>query len=222
MSDSKSGFASVAKFGIFGCLGCGGFIVLMLIGFTIWYFSVNNRDATLRAAIAAEQDNSKIQYDEMWKSIMEIAEVPEKYKEDFKESWAVIVNGNATQQKSAISAFVTRYNPNFDSKLYGKLMTVIEHRRKEFTNAQKKLRDVKRQHDEFRTKMPVNSQFGRMLFGTFAEVEVQLVLSDKTEKAFDTGKDERVDVFGKKEKADAEKKAKEEADAKKEKDGKKD
>lgn len=201
-------------------LGCGGLIALFVIFgimFGVWYFSVNNTDATLRASIAAEQDNSKIIYDEMWKVISETAQVPDAYKDDFKDVWKEIVNGNATQTKSTFSAFVTRYNPKFDSTLYSKLMTTIEHKRKEFTQAQKKLRDKKREHDTFRTKMPVNSQLGRMIFGTFAEIEVQLVLSDKTEGAFESGKDDKLDVFGrnkKKEEPKADPKGKEEPKAK--------
>lgn len=187
-------------FALFG-LGCGGLILLFVFAAVLfggWYMSVNNKDASLRALAAAEQDNSKIVYDETWKVISEQAQVPDAYKTDFREVWATIVNGNSAQSKSAFSAFVTQYNPQFDSGLYAKLMTTIEHKRKEFTQAQRKLRDVKREHDQFRTKMPVNSAVGRAIFGEFKEIEVQLVLSDKTADAFQAGKDGQIDVFGRK------------------------
>lgn len=187
------------KFSLVGCFGCGGAILFVVIGFGIWYMSVNRTDSNARADVAAEQDKCKIIYDEMWKVITEQAQVPEAYKEAFRDTWKDIVNGNSAQQKASISAFVTRYNPQFDSKLYSKLMTTIEHKRKEFSNAQIKMRDVKRQHDRFRTAMPVNSQLGRAIFGTFEEIPIQLVLSDKTNNAFEAGKDEALDIFKKKE-----------------------
>lgn len=148
-------------------IGCGIFVASLLVLaliFTTWYFSVNNRDATLRQDIAAEQDNSKIIYDEMWKVIKEQAQVPDAYKDDFKNVWKEIVNGNSGQVKSLFSAYVTRFNPQFDSRLHLKLMSTIEHKRKEFTQAQRKLRDKKREHDVFRTKMPMNSALGRVFF----------------------------------------------------------
>lgn len=175
-----------------------GLALVVSLFFFVWYMSVNNTDARLRADAAAEQQNCKIIYDEMWKVIKEQAQVPDAYKDDFKNVWKEIVNGSPSQTKLLVSAYVTRFNPQFTPQLYSKLMTTIEHERKVFTQAERKIIDIKRQHDVFRTKMPVNSSLGRMLFGTFPEIEIQLVTSDKTEDAFKIGKDDKLDIFERK------------------------
>lgn len=184
-------------FGIVAGSIAGIFLIISLF-LLVWYMGVNNTDARLRAEIAAEQKNCEIIYDEMWKVIKEQAQVPDAFKDDFKNVWKEIVSGNATQAKSVFSAYVTRFNPQFTPELHSKLMTTIEHERKSFTQAERKIIDKKREHDVFRTKMPVNSSLGRMVFGTFSEIEIHLVTSDKTEDAFKTGKDDKLDIFERK------------------------
>jgi hypothetical protein len=189
------------KFGKLVVLGCGGLIasvVVVGIIFGIWYFGTFNKQARFVAQISGEQDVCKISYDNTWKVIQEMAQVPDAYKDGFKESWGVIVNSSPSKTAGLVNAYVTRFNPKFDSKLYEKLMVTIEHQRKSFAEAQKKLRALKTEHDAFRTTMPVDSMLGRMLFGTFPPIEVQLVLSEKTDNAFETGRDDKINVFDRK------------------------
>ena len=92
--------------------------------------------------------------------------------------------------------WIKEHNPEFDSKIYMKLMTSIEANRKEFMHAQTEMLDMKREHDNLRTTAP------SMWFIPDKEVTVKIVTSTKTERVFESGKDDDVQLFKKKVKLD--------------------
>jgi hypothetical protein len=175
--------------GIFGLL----FVAAVIAGFTIYgYFS---KEVRLRNEFVKQQEVNVVIYDNVWKTIAQEAEIKETYKDEFKEVWEVISKGNSANSAGALSVFINRHNPKFDSRITLKLMNTIEGSRKEFTNNQVKLIDIKREHDDLR-KSPLSGLF----VGSKPELELKLVTSDKTDDAFKTGKEN--DVSLKKDKKD--------------------
>ncbi len=174
-------------------IGCGALIALVVLlglGIGIWCISVSNNEVRLRNAAAAQEKANEAVYDNVWKTIAQQANVKDDYKNDFKEVWAEIVKGQSEgARKGALSVFVNRHNPNFDSGLYKKLMTTIEGSRKEFTNNQKKLIDIKREHDNVRTTFP-----GNLICGSRPELQIKIVTSGRTNDAFDSGRDDDVNL----------------------------
>lgn len=178
-------------------IGCGSLVaitVVLVIVFGLVILGYYNREAELRNQFNAQQKTNEAVYDQVWKVISQQAQVADGYKEAFRSVWAEIVKGNAGGQ-AALQVFINRHNPQFDSKLHLKLMNTIEGQRKEFTNNQKKLIDIKREHDNLRTKMPSS-----LFVGSKPELELKLVTSDRTDEAFQSGKDNNVDVFQKEKK----------------------
>lgn len=172
-------------------MGCGiltgiGVVILCIVGVVI--LGYYNKETALRNQFAAQDKANEVVYDQVWKTIAQQTNVTDNYKEGFRQVWAEIVKGGGGGQ-AALQVFVNRHNPQFDAKLYLKLMNTIEGQRKEFTNNQKKLIDIKMQHDNLRTRFP-----SKLFVGGKPELELRLVISDRTDEAFKTGKDNDINL----------------------------
>lgn len=157
-------------------ISLGLVVALMWMGYV-------QREVAMRSAIEAQQDSNKASHDTMWKILKDQAGVTDEYKEAFEKIYPQLISGRY-QDKGLLLKFVTESNPTFDTSLYKKLMASIEAERKTFLRDQKKLRDLKREHDIL-LKSPPSSWF---LAGK-QPIDVVLVTSDRSEAAFETGKD---------------------------------
>jgi hypothetical protein len=92
--------------------------------------------------------------------------------------------------------WVWEANPNFNNNLYERLMTTIESQRAKFTEVQIRLREYKRLHDNMLDIFP--SGFFLSQIAGRKKIDIAMVTSDRTEKAFKTGKDNEVKLFEKK------------------------
>lgn len=164
--------------------------VLLVVGM---YFSYSNKEIALRTQIGAQQKSNMATFDAMWKIIKEQAGVTEEWKDTFaKEVIPELVKGRTG---GALMKFVTEANPNFDTKLFEKLMNSIEGQRTEFKNTQNKLLDQQREHTTLLLTFP-----GSMFLAGRQPIEVTIVTSGRTEKAFETGKEEPEPLFSREKK----------------------
>jgi hypothetical protein len=168
-----------------------GFVALVIIGLVIYVGTINS-EARLRNQFEAQEKANEVIFDNVWKTISQQAQVTDAYKDGFKEVWTSIVSQqNEGQRNATMSAFISKINPGkFSSALFSKLMNTIEAQRKEFTNNQRKLIDIKREHDNLRTTVP-----GCWIVGGKPELVLKLVTSGRTNDAFESGRDEDTDVF---------------------------
>jgi len=180
------------------------------------YIGFYNNAVRLENAVSAQYESNKNSYDSFWKKISEMAQVPDKYKEDFKD----VLVGNMEARygdggSKAQMQWIQEHSVAFDSSLYQKVMTAIESGRNDFRQGQDDLLDKQRVY-----KNHLQS-FGGSLwagFGGFPReiggeltpssdrdgdgiksvLDYRIVTSKRTEAAFDSGEDEAIDVFGKK------------------------
>lgn len=155
------------------------------------FIGVHNRDQSLRNLAAAQQDVCKMVFDETWKIINQQAQVANEYKEAFREIFPELMEGRyGNERGGSLMSWISEHNPEFDASLYKTVQASIEAQRHKFTEAQKMLRDVKLQHDNLRT------QFPSMLFMWWKpELKVTIITSSKTEKVYEEGKEDNVNVF---------------------------
>jgi hypothetical protein len=100
--------------------------------------------------------------------------------------------GNPANRGQSLMLWIQEKNPEFSIDLYKDLSRSVESLRIEFDISQKKMIDIKRVHDNLRLKFPSSlAMFGHN------ELQLKLVTSDRTERAFETGKDNDVDLFKK-------------------------
>lgn len=165
--------------------------VIVFIGLTIFLMNIHydNQDARLRNLITAKQKDLTNNFDAMWKIISQMAQVKDEYKIDFKDVYSTIMQDRYQGDKGSLMLWIKEHNPEFDSKIYLKLMTAIEANRKEFMHNQTEILDMKREHDNLRTTAP------SMWFIPDKEVQVLIVTSTKTEEVFKIGKDDDVQLF---------------------------
>lgn len=169
----------------------GALVGLAVIGF-LMYMSYSNSEVRLRNAVKAQQEANTTSFDTCWKIIQGQAQVADKYKDSFKEIYVGLMEGRHYEKGGNLMKFITEANPNFDIKLFEKVANSIELQRTAFMRDQQKLIDMKREHDNLLTTMP-----GSFFVGGRPPVEIKIVTSSKTEKTFETRKEDEIDVFKK-------------------------
>jgi hypothetical protein len=170
------------------------FSFLGIVG--IMYFSYGNQEVTLRNQIVAQQKANEATYDEVWKVISQVAQVSENYKDSFKDIYVGVMNARYSKGDGTLMKWIKEASPVFETKLYEKVANAIESQRATFTREQKKLIDIKREHDNLLDIQP--GHFFLVTIGGKQKIDVQIVTSTRTDKAFKSGKDDDVDVFNKK------------------------
>ena len=175
-------------------LALGGCGVLM-------YFNYDGQEIGLRNAVKAHQKSNEVSFDNTWKIIQQQAEVTDKYKDSFKEIYVELMQGRHYEAGGNFMKWIKEANPNFDSSLFKNLINSVAAERKTFERNQNKLIALKQEHDNVRTTAP-----GRFFVGWRPEIEIAIVTSTRTEKTFQTGKDDDTNVFQKKATAPVDKK----------------
>ena len=180
---------------------------LVMIG---WYNDANSLENTARAQWLSNQNT----YDAFWKSVREVAQVPERYKNDFKE--VLVAEAEARYGEGGSKAtfqWIQERAVNFDASQYRKIQDVIESGRQDFKRSQNELLDKQRKFRNVTTGywgglLASHYGFPRALTGAEAPpkdrdsdgrltvFDYPIVTSTKTERAFKEAKDEEVSVFG--------------------------
>ena len=179
--------------------------LFLLVGgiFAYLYISAKNTEQRQRNAVAAQEDKCRVKFDAVWKILQDQAGVADEYKDAFKEVFIEQANARYGRDSNVIFKMITESNPNFTPELYSKLMTSIEAQRTAFEFEQTKLVSVNQVHTDYVTTFP-GSLLGKDV------IEIKLVTSKRTKKAYETGEDDET-LYEKKSK---EEKPKEEAKTK--------
>ncbi|PJE76932.1 hypothetical protein COV05_01935 [Candidatus Uhrbacteria bacterium CG10_big_fil_rev_8_21_14_0_10_48_16] len=163
-------------------------IAMMTIGM---YVNYTNAEVRTRNLAEAQQENLEVVFDATWKIIQQKAGVSSQYAKDFKEIYPELMEGRyGNDRGGALMSWITEHNPEFDTALYQDLMRSIEAERTKFAREQKKLIDIKAQHDNLRETLPSS-----IFVGGRPEIKIQLVTSAKTDEAFSSGQENDVDLF---------------------------
>jgi len=177
--------------------GLIGAFLFLIVG-SMWV-SANNGEIDKRERVEAQQDVCKANFDKMFKTISQVAEVSERNmeasKEAFKEIYPELMEGRYSNERGgALMSWISESNPQFDlnatSKLYEKLANTIEANREEYFMEQKKLISYKEEHDKFIAKFP-NSMF----LSSVQEIEIIIITSQKTEEVYTEGQENDISVF---------------------------
>jgi hypothetical protein len=180
----------VAKFSLIGVVAA---VVLFGLIVLILAITTSNGEIRLRNQVEAQKQNVEAVFDNTWKIIQQQAQVSDQYKESFREIYMGIMSERYDNARGgAVFSWITEQNPNFDIGLYENLQISIEAQRTTFTREQKKLIDLKKQHDVYLTVFP-NSIF----VGGRAPIEITVITSAKTEEVYKTSQENDIDLFKK-------------------------
>lgn len=170
-----------------------GLFLAFIVMFAGMWISYHNEEVSLRNAITAKQIDNTNEFDNMWKKIAQVAQVSEKQKEAFKEIFTSYVSGRGTNSSDGqMMTWVKENVPTPDLSIYNEVLNIIVASRNSFTTRQKELLDMKRAHDNLIDQMPSGlflSLMGRN------KIDVTIITSSKTDKVFESGKDDNINVF---------------------------
>lgn len=167
-------------------------VSVVVIGF-LMYASYSNAEVRLRNQIAAQQRKNEAVFDNTWKIIQQQAGVADHHKDAFREIYAGLMDARYSQSGGEAMRWIQEANPQFDSSLFSKLMTSIEAQRTIFTREQSVLLDLKREHDNLLQTIPSS-----IFVGGRQAIDVVIVTSARTSQSFESGQDNDVDLFNKK------------------------
>jgi len=175
-----------------GSLIAVGAVVLAGIIIALVFVGYSNKEIELRNQFDAQVNANKAVFDKVWKIIKSQAQVTDKYAGDFKSVYDGMIGKRYEGEANGAPAFkwIKEQNPTFTPELYSKLQDTITAQRTEFTMVQKRMIDIKRVHDNLRQRFP-----SKMVVGGRDELVMVVVTSTKTEKTFETGKEDDVDLF---------------------------
>lgn len=166
----------------------GGSLAVTLI-------STHNNLASLEQSVIAQYDQNKNSYDSMYKSVFETAGVTTKYAKEFKETYDGMMTGRYGDEGSqALFQMITESNPTLDSSLYKTIQQTITSNRESFKADQKMLVDKKNIYVLTMRQFPTNVVASLLGYPKVKLSDYGIVTSSRTEGAFQTGKDEPLEV----------------------------
>lgn len=164
--------------------------IITAIVFVIYGISTYNQAARLRNLAEAKTLDNTSEFDNMWKKISQVSQVTTAQKNALKE----IFEGYAAARTGSggggeVMKWIKESVPNVDTSTFNNLQNIITGSRDSWTNRQKELIDIARQYNQMLATFP-DGPFLRM-FG-FEKIVPKVVTSSRTDKAFETGKDDDV------------------------------
>lgn len=175
-------------------LGTLGLFIVLAIGFGISMFSWAARETRLHNAVDAKIQDRDVVFDNTWKILQQQAGVTVQYKNAFKEAYASLMSERYKEGEAQVAKIVQEANPNFDSGLYNKLFDSIQEQRSIFTNNQRDLIALNKEHTDMVTS-GVGGIYASILGRS--EIKLNLITSERTKEAARTGEDNDVELFPK-------------------------
>lgn len=171
-------------------LGIGALTLIGVVLLIATYVSYSNQEVRLRNDVVARIQARDVVFDKTWKIVKQQAGVTDKYQQSFKEVYASLMGERYAEGEAQLAKFVNEANPNFESRLFEKLMDSIEGQRNEFAQTEKELIDRNREHTDLLTTFP-----GSLLLFNRDVIVVKNITSDRTREAARTGVDNDTELF---------------------------
>jgi hypothetical protein len=169
-------------------------IIALILFFGTYLIGLHNTQAALQVLIETKQKDNTSQFDNMWKQIQQTAQVTEEQKNALKDiftSYAQARTGTGGAQDGSLAKWTTEAVPNVDTKTFQNLQNIITSTRDNWTQRQTELLGLA---NEYNTNL-VNQPGGLFLsLMGFKHIDVTIVTSTRTEKAFESGKDDDVSL----------------------------
>jgi len=173
--------------------GVFGLLMTTMAVFALAYISAFNVANKLEQGIKAEYENNKNVLSAYTLKVSESVQVPEMYKNDFKEVLQASLTARYGKEGSqATFQWLKEHNINFDASLYKQIQTTIEAGRNEFAASQTKLIDRKRMYE---TELGSFLTGKLMMVAGFPKInldEYGIVVSEDASNSFKTGIDKKI------------------------------
>ena len=172
-------------------LGVVAFVIFTLL---FGYIGFSNTANAFEVDIKAKYADNKNVYDNGWKKVKEVAQVPDLQTEALQKVYtAALQSRYGADGSKALLQFITEQNPNLDQSTFLKIQQDIEAFRIEFQSNQTQLVSRKQAYERFLTAT-TSGRFYNLL-GEYPHIDLtkfDIVTSEQTEQDFATKKSEPI------------------------------
>ena len=184
---------------IIGSILC---IVVLLgavtLGLGLGYLSFSNTAAGFEVDIKATYDNNKNVYDNGFKKVIEMAQVPAMQVDALKAVYDTAMKGRyGADGSKAMMQMIKEENPKLDQGTFVKIQQTIEIFRNEFQANQTTLISRKQAYDRFLNATTSGRVFN--FIGHYPRIDLDkyaIMTSDRTESDFQTKRGAAIDLKG--------------------------
>lgn len=176
---------------VIGILVVVGFLLLasVITAATLW--GQRGEMVAMENQIDAQYDANKSNYDKMWKTFKEMTQVTELQAEQFKDVYTDLISGRYEDSAPLFSA-IQEANPSLGIEVYTTLQRQIAADRAVFDNNQKKILDIINQYNTF-------VEHEAIIVAMLTNREPMkgsdfIITSERTEKTFESGQDDEIDL----------------------------
>ncbi len=173
-------------------IGSGVALAGLVLISVIYGITTSNREIGLRNQIGNKQTDNTSEFDNCWKKISQTVQVAEKDRDSLKQIFVEHAQARTTDG-GGLMKWVQESVPNIDTKTFANLQNIIVASRDAWTQRQKELIDLKREHDNMIDMFPSS-----LIVGSRGKIDIQVVTSSRTKESFRTGADDDVQLFDKK------------------------
>lgn len=165
---------------------------LLVVALVAMYFSYNNREVALRKEAEAQRGKIESVHDTMWKTLKQEAGVTDEYRKTFEKIYPELIAGRYSGGNGELFKMIQEQNPNFDTRLYDKLMQSIEVQRANFAASQQRMLDIIRVRETLLESMP-----SKWFISNKSVIEYVVISSDATSDVMRTRRDNDIELFPK-------------------------
>lgn len=168
-----------------------GLIAFAIVG-VVSVIGIYNTCVRHEADIKAQYSENQNNYDKLFKTVAETAQVPTAYANDLKDLYTTTTATRYGQGGSkAVFQFIKEHNPTLDSSLYKQVQQVIESGRIDFESKQASLIDRKRVYESQVINTAVTGFVAKVLgFPRIDLTKFDIVTSAHTTSTFETKQSE--------------------------------
>jgi hypothetical protein len=189
------------KAGIFAITGL--FLVFLGFGYFLGYIGFRNAANQSEQDIVAQYEQAQNVYDNGWKAVVEVAQVPKLQEQNYKDLYDGVMKGRyGANGSQALFQFIKEQNPKLSDETYTKIQRTIETFHANFEASQQDLVAKKQSY-----RILVTATTDSLLYngiGHFPHIKVgiptgaqddyAIVTSDKTQNDFKSKKANPIDL----------------------------
>jgi len=163
-------------------------IVVAVAIFLGTMISYNNKSAVFKNQFKTQEQKIEASFDDLWKSISQVAQVDEKYRQDIKD--LVIGYADARGDNGSLATSVTEAIPTIDASTANRLINLIIAKREEFKREQGILTSI-----AFNNNNMVDTFPGSIFLGYDDRLDAVIISSSKTKTVVDTKVDDDIGLY---------------------------
>lgn len=179
-----------------GVILAGVTFIIALVIAGVYLLGIYNDQAGLQNHYDMKVKDNTSEFDNMWKKISQAAQIGENQKDAFKEIFQSWAQNSTPQEGGKMMLWIKQVSPDVSgiTAIQGQVMNIMVASRDGWTMRQKELVSIAESANANLVTMPKG--FFLKLFG-FKLIDPKVITSSRTEHAFETGKDDDVDIRSK-------------------------